>query len=226
MICDNIIVTDVTIGYFMLQYVLNFISCINKIPSNLEDLENRLLGNSDVCLDYDSLYDTFSMLAYIKQMRKNNYKYEDLDKIVDFEKVKSNKSEIDSLLENKSKLERAAERLTNLYLYDDVPMSEREFYKRKTEIEDKLSEVKEKLNALNNEKNKPKITDLGFMDEMDDLLLRLDFTGSSLRELTMNNDRKILKDFFETIIEKIIVCDKRVDSIVFRNGLVHKFYYK
>ena len=225
-ICDNKIVTDVTIGDFMLQYVLNFISCINKIPSNLEDLENRLLGNSDVCLDYDSLYDTFSMLAYINQMRKNNYKYEDLDKIVDFEKVKSNKSEIDSLLENKSKLERAAERLTNLYLYDDVPMSEREFYKRKTEIEDKLSEVNEKLNALNNEKNKPKITDLGFMDEMDDLLLRLDFTGSSLRELTMNNDRKILKDFFETIIEKIIVCDKRVDSIVFRNGLVHKFYYK
>lgn len=46
----------------------------------------------------------------------------------------------------------------------------REFYKRKTEIEDKLSEVNEKLNALNNEKNKPKITDLGFMDEMDDLL--------------------------------------------------------
>ena len=225
-ICNNRIVTDVTIGDFMLEYVLNFISCLNDIPATLDDLEKRLLPNSDLCLDYNSLYDTYSMLTYVKKMRDNKYKFENEDNIIDFDKVKSNKTEFERLLESKSKLERAEERLTNLYLFDDIGMSEREYYKRKTEIEDKLSDINESLKLLDAENNKPKITDLSFMDNMDDLILRLDFKNSTLRELTMINDRKILKDFFSTIINKIIVSDQRVESIEFKNGLIHKFFYK
>lgn len=230
-VCDNSIVTDITIGDFLLQYVLNFINCINHLPGSIEQLDKQLLSGSyfkGVYLDYDSLYDTYAMLRYVKSMKKNRYEYKDLDNIIDFNKVKANKSEIESLMDNKNKLERAVERLTNLYLFADEKMPEREYYKRKKEIEDKINDINSKLDTIQVESQKPVIIDLSFMDSMDDLILRLNlnFGDTSLRELTLNCDRKILKDFFNTVISKVTVYDKKVESIEFKNGLIHKFLYK
>ncbi|WP_339233307.1 MarR family transcriptional regulator [Oceanobacillus sp. FSL W7-1281] len=37
---------------------------------------------------------------------------------------------------------------------------------------------------------------------------------------------ELLEDFFSSIIEKVIIIDKNVTSITFKNGITHEFAYK
>lgn len=46
------------------------------------------------------------------------------------------------------------------------------------------------------------------------------------RTLSESVGREALSDFMHTIIENIIVLDKRVQSITFKNGITHTFAYK
>ncbi len=40
------------------------------------------------------------------------------------------------------------------------------------------------------------------------------------------DDAKVLKDFVNSVIERIVLLDGRVASIEFKNGLVHEFLYR
>ena len=226
-LCKNPIVSDVTIGDFMLNYVLNFMKCLKKQPYTTNELESILLSGEifkDVKLDENSLYDTIILLQYIRSFDiKSNYNYS--DNIIDFQKEKTVRTELDSLQSTKLKLERAAERLTNLYLYDEVEMAAQDYYKKKNEIDDKLKDINKQIQE-NIDNNMPCNTDINFVDDMKELVLKLNILeGVTIRELTLNGSRAILRDFFNTIIGKVIILDSKVMEIQFKNGLVHKFIY-
>lgn len=42
----------------------------------------------------------------------------------------------------------------------------------------------------------------------------------------MDMDAEILRDFFQEIIDSIVMEGSNVKEIVFRNGLAHTFFYK
>ncbi|MDE6738971.1 MAG: recombinase family protein, partial [Lachnospiraceae bacterium] len=46
------------------------------------------------------------------------------------------------------------------------------------------------------------------------------------KEFAKSVSPKILKTYLDTILDSVIIADGRVKSIVFRNGLTHKFIYK
>ena len=39
-------------------------------------------------------------------------------------------------------------------------------------------------------------------------------------------DTKIIKDFFNSVIKKIVILDGKILSIRFKNGIEHKFLYE
>ena len=49
---------------------------------------------------------------------------------------------------------------------------------------------------------------------------------STTGELSCAVDAKVLKDFVNSVIERIVLLDGRVASIEFKNGLVHEFLYR
>ena len=46
------------------------------------------------------------------------------------------------------------------------------------------------------------------------------------KNLAQNVSPEILKAYMETVLDSVLLVDGRVSSIVFRNGLTHKFKYK
>jgi len=39
-------------------------------------------------------------------------------------------------------------------------------------------------------------------------------------------DPKIVKDFVNSVIQKIVILDGKITQILFKNGILHKFLYK
>lgn len=107
-------------------------------------------------------------------------------------------------------------------------MDEKVYYEKKSDIDNKIKDLKNKLACLNLENNLNCNNDFLFIDNMNDFLFNLNIKldGNTVRDLTLNGERKILKDFFSNIIDKIIISEQKVDSIVFKNGLTHTFIYK
>lgn len=46
------------------------------------------------------------------------------------------------------------------------------------------------------------------------------------KKLIMNTDKQLVKDFINTVIDKIYIDEGRVSAIKFKNGIVHEFIYK
>ena len=228
-LCNSKTVSDVKIGDFMLQYVLNFIRCYNTIPINTAALENMLLSGDlfkDILLADESLNDTLLALDYMRKSKyKSDFKYEDNGHDVK-SIIKDSKRE--SMKASMIKLERALERLTNVYLFDDKGMSEREYYNKRNDLETKIKTIKEELKVIEIETALPCSDNLDFLNDMNDFLLRIniDLENNTVRSLTLNGQRPILKEFFSSVIDKIYIEGYRVSEIRFKNGLIHEFIYK
>lgn len=223
-------VSDVSIGDFMLRYILNVIKSFNVVCINADALESILLSGDifeNVMLTEDSIQDTFIALNYFCRT-KQNIKYEYKDEQNDNVNNTFRKHEYEKINSSLKNLERAKERLINLYLYSDEEMDEKVYYEKKSDIDNKIKDLKNKLACLNLGNNLNCNNDFLFIDNMNDFLFNLNIKldGNTVRDLTLNGERKILKDFFSNIIDKIIISEQRVDSIVFKNGLTHTFIYK
>lgn len=133
-----------------------------------------------------------------------------------------------ALRKEKEKQERAMKRLQDLYLYSDTSMSEKDFIIRKTEISKRLEEINAMLGmvARNSE---PSLSDEEFVRQASHLLISRELQNRQyiyFKNLAQNVSPEILKAYMETVLDSVLLVDGRVSSIVFRNGLTHKFKYK
>ena len=227
-VCNQRIVTDVTVGDFIFKYILNFIKSCNMTFINTAALETSLLKGDlfeGVSIDEGSLIDTLFVLDSIehnKDSGSNDYRYNN-EPVSNVIRLKAH-SEIDSLKAAVNRLEKASERLTNIYLFSDYDMSEKDYILKKNEFDNKIKKHQAEIKELE-EKGCLPCDDLSFLDNMDDFLFRID-VGLNIRELSLKGKDKILKDFFSTVIDYIIIGEQRVQEIHFKNGLIHKFIYK
>lgn len=138
-------------------------------------------------------------------------------------KVKSKKTPNNSFTIEKEKYKRALNRLEDLYLFSDESMSEKDYLIKKKKIEDKLKEIDEEI-------KKSKTTtaneiDLSVLNS--NAILKRNILNSdyiNYKELDMLLDRKVLKEFVNSTVEKITIkTDGTIKSIKFKNGYVSMF---
>lgn len=123
-----------------------------------------------------------------------------------------------------NKYNKALERLEELYLYSDAAMATKDYILKKNEINEKIKQVEEKLNNLagsNDSHNMNFIIDVLTLE----LSKEVSKGEIDMKSLIINTDRNLLKEFMNAIIDEIIVKDKRILSIAFKNGLIIKFEY-
>lgn len=129
-------------------------------------------------------------------------------------------SELSNLRAEKLRLERALDRLTNLYLYDDNAMSEREYIVQRTKLSESLDEITEQIGFATSDAWQQSLTDEVFLRRASEFVLAQKLTGRAsicYRRLAITVDNNVLKTFIASIIDSIVVLDGRVKTIVFRN---------
>ncbi|GFI44824.1 DNA-invertase hin [Lachnospiraceae bacterium] len=227
--CDNPSVNDLIIGEFVMNYILNMLNAksgFSKIR-NPEALEKKLLFGSTFAdvehVEENGLNEFYNLLSrygsddsYTFAIRKPRKKRAVVD------------PEIEKLRREKEKHERALKRLQNLFLYSDFLISEKEFIIKKSEITKNLEDVNSMLGMVSRGADSV-LTDEEFVKQASHLLISKELSDRQyiyFKKLAQSVSPEILKTYMETILDSIMVIDGRISSIVFRNGLTHKFIYK
>lgn len=227
--CPNKYISDIVVGPFILNYVANIIKAQNNFgaTTSLETFEKKLL-RGDVFsgvtgIDKTGLQEMYDML---RAGKFGTDIYEPKSVTIDDAEV----NERDLLLTEKRKKERALARLKTLYLYSDSDMPETEYFIERKTITDDLEQIDARLEEI--EKN----ASASFSISDEDFIAKASYFIMSQQLLTKRYvnfdtmirkiDTKIIKDFVNSVIKKIVILDGKIISIRFKNGIEHKFLYE
>lgn len=224
--CDGKSTSDPILGEFIFNYILNMMNAqrdFSSISSPLE-LQSRLLAGDtfrDIkSIETDGLNDLYNVLA------SGKVKGDIYGKDVKVKKQPKADSELSKLRSEKQKLERALERLTNLYLYSEEAMSESEFIIQKTRLQEKLDEISDQIGFASSDAWQQSISDEVFVQRASSFIISQRLTDRkyiSYKRLALSVDKEVLKSFVLSILDSVIVTDGMVRTIVFKNGLSHTF---
>lgn len=189
-------------------------------PSTYRCTGRRDFHDCDSSMTGDVKISDFIINYLAKYIRKNNGDQEVLSNNT---KIKKPSNTNLSYEKEKEKYKRALSRLEDLYLFDDESMSEKDYIIKKKKIEDKLKEIdKEIKNSKTTTSNE---IDLSILNS--DVILKNEILNSeyiNYKELDMLVDRKVLKQFVNSLVEKIIINhDGTVKSIKLKNGYMSTF---
>ena len=194
----------------------------SKIQS-VEELETLLLSAPEfkdvIGIASKGLNDTFNMLKGITD--NVLYQPEQVN-------AKDTDNEQENLKQEIKRIERALERLKNAFLFDDSVMSEKEYSETKNELEIKLIGVENKLKDLNDTAFQ-NTEELSFVKSAASFFLTHKLQAGEhiiYSQLAPFVGDEVLKDFISLIIERIVVSDRKITEITFKNGLTHIFLYR
>lgn len=227
--CDNATVNDIVIGEFAINYILNMLnakSTFSKISSP-DELQQYLLKGSTFsgisCIEENGLNEFFNLLSRYGSDKSFVFTIKNPRK-----KKASISPELAVLRKEKEKLERALQRLQDLYLYSEKAMSEKDFIIRKSEITDHLKNINAQLGLMSKDPE-TFLSDEDFIKQASHLLIQKEMANRNYiyyKNLVAVVEPEILKTYMETILDSIYITDGKVSSIVFKNGLCHRFIYK
>jgi len=126
------------------------------------------------------------------------------------------------------KYKRAFERLDDLYLFDDAAMSQKDYLIKKNKLQSSLTEVQSKLKLVTPSAGHQE-SNTAFLIKSANFLLTtklLEHDFIVYKDLDISTDKQLIKDFVNSIIEKIIIENGAVKAIYFKNGMVHEFEWK
>ena len=215
--CSQKTISDNYVGTFIFNFISNILTAQRKIKKlDLEVLEKTLIkGKAFTNVVGIENIEVLHQLSY----SESTFKSKNIED-------KENSFELEVIKKEKSKYERALERLEDLYLFDDESMSEKDYVLKKNKINEKLNDANEKLRKIDNYND---ISELNLEKEISDFMLSKQLLNTeciNYKNLVLNVGRDILKEFVNTIIDKITVKDKKISSVKFKSELVIKFVYK
>ena len=137
--------------------------------------------------------------------------------------------ELENLNTEKTRIERAAERLQNLYLYSDDSISQKDYIIQREKLMSQLAEVNEQIGMVMSNADEKDVSDEEFVHAASKFILTQKLEGRTYiyyKRLATTVSREVLRSFVMSIIENITIYDGRVQTIVFKNGLSHTFILK
>lgn len=230
--CRNLNVSDVKIGPFMINYISAMVRVSNerrkiKFP---EDLEAMLLSDKSVFgeiagLSSNSLNSTYELLTS-KSAASGALWHANL---VDQGGISDDSAEIEELRNQIRKYERAKERLEDAYYFSDDSMSEKEYLEKKNRFDSERVAAENKLKKLTETHLATGVDESSFIKSASAFLLTHKIRAGShivYSDLAGMIEEESIKEFFNLILDHIVVKDRRIIEVVFANGLSHKFIYR
>lgn len=227
--CPNKYISDITIGPFILNYIANIIKAQNNfgVSTSIETFEKKLL-RGDVFETVSGIERTGLQEMY-DMLRSGKY-HTDIYRPKGISISEPEVDERDILLSEKRKKERALSRLKSLYLYGENDMPETEYFIERKTLMDDLKQIDERLEELEKDVSTSlSISDADFMAKASYFIMSQQLVTKryvNFDTLIRKIDPKVIKEFVNSVIKKIVILDGRITSIFFKNGIEHKFLYK
>lgn len=217
-VCSQKTLPEKNIGSF----IFSFISNIMKAQKDRKQIDRNTIQDKllkgDIFQNVLSIKNLDEIALALGEKTPNKYK-------ADFISAKIKKENTSDLEKEKSKYERALERLEDLYLFDDEGMSEKDYILKKNKIKKIIDDINQKNNKSNlNDESNINLTIAVTNFIINDTLLNS--KSIDYEDLYKKAGVDAMKDFINAIIEKIIIKDKKIISIKFKNSLTINFLYK
>lgn len=219
--CGQKTISDTIIGNFTLNFISNMIKISkSKKKINAEELESKLLkGNcfKDI-VGIEEIKDIYNSIFHSQSNTFKPAKKSDFNSPIT--NIDSNNLESEL-----KKQQRALDRLEDLYLFEDNDMSKKDYFLKKNKITDKIKELNKKINET--QSIDASVYNFKFFLDVTTLELSTKLIEGNIKvkELIQNVGRELIKDFINNLIDKIIVKDRQVLSLQFKNGLNVTFIY-
>lgn len=227
--CDASGASDVVIGPFVFNYIRNLVRA-SKSRSKIktpEDLEGILLSGEEfqnvLCIDPADLDIIFQAITgTIVSGSGATY--------IPTPPGKSDTPpEISALRSEATKLSRALERLKKAYLFDDEAMSEKEYLSTRSDLTEQLTAINNKIAETLSDESYSEAAELSFVNSASSFLLSYRLQSADhivYSDFAATVDKRILKNFVNMIIEKVVVKNGTPVEILFKNGLRNRFISK
>lgn len=222
--CSNTGTSDMIIGEFLINLVLNIYNCKKSwsISNTTDELAASVLCGR-----------TFSQISRMKHGSLEDL-YTLMDSVAEIDVFSAvlpsatvHTSPKKSLIEQRHKLLRAMDRLKSLYLYDDSAISEREFIVEQSKLTTELEKVDAELEKLDTDDDC--ISDSAFVERASEFIITQNLKDRNYinyKRLASTVERATLRSFFNSIIDTIVYDNGCITSVIFRNGLDLNFEYK
>ena len=229
--CENKYISDVVLAPFVLNYISNILKAQNNFGKStpLTTFERKLL-RGEMFSDVDHIEQVGLTEMYEMLRRGVSDTVYTSQRIKSIEADKETADERDLLAVEKRKKERALARLKSLYLYNDEAISERDYLLEKKALEDSIKTIDKRLEEIERASSEHfTLTDDEFMAKASIFIMTHQLQNKRFIEfdkLIRKIDAQIIKEFVNSVIQKIVIKNGKVVSIRFKNGLEHKFLYK
>ena len=229
--CENKYISDIVVAPFVLNYIANILKAQNNFGKStpLDTFERKLLRGT-MFADVDHI-EPIGLTEMYNMLRQgvSDAVYSS-QRISSIEADKEATDERDLLAAEKRKKERALSRLKSLYLYNDEAISERDYLLEKKSLEDAIKKIDKRLEEIERSSSKHfSLTDDEFMAKASIFIITHQLQNKRFIEfdkLIKKIDPQIVKEFVNSVVQKIVIKNGQVTSIRFKNGLEHKFLYK
>lgn len=224
--CSNKYVSDITLGPFVFNFIANLVKVSHSFgkSTSIETLEKKLLRGetfSDVsAIGRDGLKALYMHLR--SGFTESILKPPVSDKDSDMEQHSI-------LVSEKLRTERALNRLRTLYLYSEESMPEKDYVIQKKKLSDELEDINAQLAALEKRSKVSSLSDEEFVAKATYFIMTqklMDKRHVNFEHFIRAADAKIVKNFIDFVVQNFCILDGKIRSIVFKNGLELKFYYK
>lgn len=223
---------EVKLGPFVINYIANLVKANNFIDTygskGTEREVEKILLKGPAFKDVAGIIP--EDLKYTHKILLRNTGDILFDPVKETKNIETDK-ELDSLKNEKKKLERALDRLEDLYLFSDDSMSEKNYLIKKYDVEKRRNGINDKIKKRSMEYSRDLPGhDLSFVKKATQYLLANSLVTNkpiNYNSIVKLADKNLLQDFMQCIIKKIVVEeDKRISSIEFVNGITHRFIYR
>ena len=139
-----------------------------------------------------------------------------------------NENKKSKLKENLQKTDRALERLKKAYLFDDDAMDEKEFLEMKSKLEIDRVKIENEIKDIDNDAIANNVNQIDFIKTASQFLIIHKINSGEFidyRSLAIL-DEESMKAFMNSVIDHIVVLNRQITEIVFKNGLSHKLLYR
>ena len=225
-ICDSLNVSEVKIGPFMINYIAAMVDISQKRKKlkDKKELEQLILSHmqfTDLAgIADDSLQETMDLLY---GRSTNIWSSSPIEK-----ESQDNENKKSKLKENLQKTDRALERLKKAYLFDDDAMDEKEFLEMKSKLEIDRVKIENEIKDIDNDAIANNVNQIDFIKTASQFLIIHKINSGEFidyRSLAIL-DEESMKAFMNSVIDHIVVLNRQITEIVFKNGLSHKLLYR
>lgn len=226
--CTNKFVSEITLGPFVLNYIANIVraqASFGKSTSSAVLQKKLLRGPEFADIDHIEQPGLDAMREFFMSEKYGVSEFEPSEV-----QISTEATERDLLDKEKRRIERAITRLSQLYLYEDDPMPQTEYFIERKKLNDQLDQIDQRIQELDDQATADRnMSDADFIAKASYYALTQEILNSrhvDYIRMIKSTDPQITKEFVNSVCSNFCILDGKVTSIRFRNGIEHRFVYK